>query len=200
MEIILLGGFLGSGKTTLLLQLADWCRRTSGKELPVAVLENEVGSVGVDDRLVQAQGYAVTKLMAGCACCTLAAELPDAVRGIKRDLDPDVLIIEASGMALPESIRDNVEKYTGIRPRVCLVADASRWRRMRKPLAQILPEQYRVADVVFVSKVDLVDGEELAYVDESLDELCPASAPRLHVSLTSTLDDEDLQLILGGKR
>ena len=134
MMVLILGGFLGSGKTTLLLQLIERVRSASDKEVPLAILENEIGSVGIDDALIASAGYQVSTMLSGCACCTLAGELPEAVMGIQRDLDPDLLVIEATGVAVPSVMAENLEKTMGIHPRVCVVVDASRWRRMQVPL------------------------------------------------------------------
>ncbi len=196
MKVLILGGFLGSGKTTLLLKLIESVRSESGKDMPVAILENEIGSVGIDDALIASQGYQVSTMLSGCACCTLAGELPEAVMGIQRDLDPDLLVIEATGVAVPRVMADNLVKVMGLDPRVCVIVDASRWRRMQVPLDVLLHQQLRACDVICMNKADLVDAEELAYVRASLDGY-NMDALRIATSASQELSEEDARSILG---
>ena len=54
-KILLLSGFLGSGKTSALLQLASYLVRRSGRDgTSVMIIENEIGEVGVDDKVLKA--------------------------------------------------------------------------------------------------------------------------------------------------
>ena len=67
--VTILTGFLGSGKTTLLNRILS---ENHGKK--IAVIENEFGAVGVDDKLVEFQEYkdeAIIEIMNGCICCTV---------------------------------------------------------------------------------------------------------------------------------
>ncbi len=196
MKILILGGFLGSGKTTLLLKLIEGVQQGSNKEMPVAILENEIGSVGIDDDLISAQGYQVSTMLSGCACCTLAGELPEAVMGIERDLDPDLLVIEATGLAVPSVMADNLRKTMGVQARICVLVDASRWRRMQVPLEVILRQQLRGCDVICLNKADLVDEAELAYVGETLNAY-DESAPRIVTKAAEGLPAEAVAAILG---
>ncbi|KAG5192439.1 CobW/HypB/UreG, nucleotide-binding domain-containing protein [Tribonema minus] len=73
-------GFLGSGKTTLLNHVL---RAPHG--LRLAVLENEVGAVAVDDELLSdareaALGPEVVLMPNGCLCCRTRGDLRDALR------------------------------------------------------------------------------------------------------------------------
>ncbi|MBT3287694.1 MAG: cobalamin biosynthesis protein P47K, partial [Victivallales bacterium] len=73
MQLIVVSGFLGSGKTTLLLALArELCRDGQRK---VAVIENEVGAIGIDDALVADAGLPVREIYSGCICCSLRLDL-----------------------------------------------------------------------------------------------------------------------------
>ncbi len=69
MKLIVVAGFLGSGKTSLLLEIA---RHLVDDGRTVAVIENEIGEVGIDGRLIAEQGLVVRELFGGCICCTLA--------------------------------------------------------------------------------------------------------------------------------
>ena len=51
-KFLIVGGFLGSGKTSFILALARYLVQTRGIT-KVAILENEIGEVGVDDRVLR---------------------------------------------------------------------------------------------------------------------------------------------------
>ncbi|MBO6010916.1 MAG: hypothetical protein J6P71_03850 [Oscillospiraceae bacterium] len=75
MKVLLLGGFLGSGKTSVLLRLAQYLVSRGEGGSKVMIIENEIGEVGVDDKLLKSQGLQVRELFAGCACCSGGADL-----------------------------------------------------------------------------------------------------------------------------
>lgn len=175
MDILILGGFLGAGKTTLLLKLVDGlreqARNANRKEPAIAILENEIGSVGIDDQLIEDRGYAVSSVLSGCACCTATTELTVAVRGIMQDMDPDLLIIEGSGVAFPDQIRDSIQNIVGISGKICTLADSSRWMRIRVPLETMLVPQIKAADLICMSKADLIDAQSAEAVEQSIREI-----------------------------
>ena len=68
---VILTGFLGSGKTTLLNRLLG------GTALRLAVIENEVGAVSVDDQLIGAQPSLSTPADGGVGCHDSSADDDD---------------------------------------------------------------------------------------------------------------------------
>lgn len=194
--IFILGGFLGSGKTTVLLQLTQWLSKQSNKETPVAILENEIGEVDVDGSAVGSKGYAVTSLYAGCACCSLLGQLPDAVEGIFCEFDPDVLIIEATGVAVPSSMAEVLTSHAS-NVRTCVLVDASRWQRIRVPLEHLLRGQLESADVIVVNKCDLVDVHDLEGIKNEALEYAGACKPIVFVSAAASISDADMTFIAG---
>lgn len=167
MKFLILGGFLGSGKTSFLLHIARHLVQARGIR-KVAILENEVGQVSVDDKILGGTGLQVRGMFAGCVCCTMAAELPITVRMIQKEVDPDWIIMEATGMAFPDTIRENLEQYLEVPPQVLCLVDAKRWRKLLGPMGHLLPHQLRGAHKVLVNKIDLVSQEELAWIKESI--------------------------------
>ena len=198
MRFLILGGFLGSGKTSLLLQLASYMRGTLGIEKTV-ILENEIGQVGIDDNVLSGSGYNVQGMFAGCVCCTLAGELTLTVQAIDRDIAPDWLIMEATGMAFPQNVKENLHDALEIDPRICCLVDAKRWMRLLKPMEHLLPFQLKEADTVLINKTDLVSEEELAAVHESVQSFCGSKAKIYHVCLAEGIDKEIFSDILGTK-
>ncbi|KAJ8598864.1 hypothetical protein CTAYLR_010458 [Chrysophaeum taylorii] len=121
--VTLLSGFLGAGKTTLLQQLLKSAQDSS---LRVGVVVNDVASVNVDSKLVRSpfeeetgeiratpvRGNAeFVELGDGCICCTIADELMTTLAQLAsisqmRGFAYDHVVIEATGVAEPRSIRD----------------------------------------------------------------------------------------------
>ena len=170
MKLIILGGFLGSGKTTVLLQMAKYLTGENVKpgETKVAIIENEVGEQGIDDKLLKSGNYAVENLFAGCACCTLSGSVPGYIQKIQRELNPEWLIFESTGVGYPASIQRTIQNVLGLDSKICIIVDAKRWIRIEKPLEQLLSGQFENADVVLINKKDLVDQETLVRVITSV--------------------------------
>ena len=160
MKVLLLSGFLGSGKTSALLQMAAYMVRQSGRSgTSVMIIENEIGEVGVDDKVLKAQGLAVRELFAGCACCTGGVDLINDIRTIQETVDPEWIIIEATGVAYPLEIKNNVEACFHIPVKILSLADAGRWKRLHGYMPQLIEAQVDSADCILLNKVDLVDAE-----------------------------------------
>ena len=86
MRVLCIAGFLGSGKTTMLLRLA----RTMAEDgLRLAIVENEIGEIGVDGGYVREAGLPVRELFGGFICCTLQTGLVETLRTIEAEYDPD---------------------------------------------------------------------------------------------------------------
>ena len=189
MKILLLSGFLGSGKTSALLQLASYLVRTSSREgTSVMIIENEIGEVGVDDKVLKAQGLQVKELFAGCACCTGGADLLADIRTIRDTVDPAWVIIEATGVAYPLQIRESVEACFRIPVKILALADAKRWKRLHAYMAQLIEGQVDSADCILLNKVDLVPEEEADAIVEELRGY-NAAAPIHKVIANKPMDD-----------
>ena len=167
MKILLVGGFLGSGKTSFILQLAHYMVEKMGIE-SIAILENEIGEQSVADKLIEGAGLEVRSLFSGCVCCSMAAELPASIHKIREELDPDWLIMEATGLAFPGSIKANILLHFDIICRVCCLADAKRWSKIVFAMPQLAEDQLSSADIILINKIDLVDEETLKNVEESV--------------------------------
>ncbi|MEX0852634.1 MAG: GTP-binding protein, partial [Bauldia sp.] len=99
-------GFLGAGKTTLIRGLIANAR---GRR--IAVIVNEFGDLGFDGELIAACGDAacrpssIVELTNGCICCTVADQfLPTIEALIGHRPPPDHIVIETSGLALPQPL------------------------------------------------------------------------------------------------
>lgn len=195
-DVLILSGFLGSGKTTLLLRLVEHLRAKYGPDYRVAIIENEIGSASIDSGVIAEAGYSVTEMLSGCVCCTLIGQLVPAIQKLAEELAPQLIILEATGMATPESMRGNIEKYGGCPVRVAALVDASRWTQVLRALRTLLEAQVEPADVVCVNKCDLVDEGQLAEVERTVREM-NAEAPIVYASALSPMAAADLDAIAG---
>ena len=105
MIVCQLAGFLGSGKTTLLIRLGTALGRAGRR---VAIIVNEVGEVGVDGAVIESNGLRSVELTEGCICCSLSGSLQNTLRQVSTEFEPDVIMIEPTGLALPNKIKQIV--------------------------------------------------------------------------------------------
>ena len=98
--VVTIGGFLGSGKTTLINHLL---LNPGGRKL--AVIVNDIGSVNIDDQLIQNADDNKIALTNGCICCSLKSDLFTAVSQLcEESPDADAIVIEASGISNPSAL------------------------------------------------------------------------------------------------
>ena len=111
-------GFLGAGKTTLIRHMLSNAR---GKR--VALIINEFGDLGVDGDVLRGCGAEacteddIVELTNGCICCTVADDFIPTMEKLERDQLPDHIVIETSGLALPQPLV-NAFNWPGIKTRV----------------------------------------------------------------------------------
>ena len=100
--VTILTGFLGSGKTTLLNEILE--SETHG--LRFAVIENEFGEVGVDERILSEKAdEEIIEVMNGCICCTVRGDLVVALKKLYSKIAQfDAVIIETTGLADPAPV------------------------------------------------------------------------------------------------
>lgn len=199
MKILILGGFLGSGKTSVLLQLAQYLvQQSSGNQKSrVAIIENEIGQIGIDDKLLRGNGYTVRDIFSGCVCCSLNSDLLSGVQEIKREVDPEWLIIEATGVAFPDKIAESLFTNLGIAAQIVTLVDASRWQRIRMPLANLIEGQLNDAHLILINKTDMVEETVLREVEADLWELNSDAAIYL-ISGIKPIDERLLKVIQNG--
>ncbi len=195
-NVLILSGFLGSGKTTVLVHLIEHLRAKHGEDYRIAIIENEIGSASVDSGIIEDAGYSVTNMLSGCVCCTLIGQLIPAIEKLSDELHPNLVILEATGVATPETMRDNIEKYGGYPTRIATIVDASRWSRILKALRILLEAQVEPADVICVNKIDLADQGMLAEVETTVREMNGA-APLMFASAASPMSVDDLDKLAG---
>ncbi|MBC3797553.1 cobalamin biosynthesis protein P47K [Acetobacterium tundrae] len=199
MKILILGGFLGSGKTSVLLQLAHYLveQSSSDQKTRVAIIENEIGQIGIDDKVLRGNGYEVRDIFSGCVCCSLNSELLSGIREIKNSVDPEWLIIEATGVAFPDKIAESIFTDMGIVSQIVTMVDASRWKRIRIPLENLIEGQLSDANLILINKTDLVNESELVAIENDLRKL-NLGAALYRISGIKAIDERLLKVIQNG--
>jgi G3E family GTPase len=166
-DVYLLTGFLGSGKTTLLRNMLRWEKDLSG----TVVLVNEFGQVGIDGAILKRAGSDVVELTSGCVCCTLKGELVQALKNISARLHPRRIIIEATGVAQPESMAAILEtpelKARMTLKRLVTVLDVKLWLA-REILEDFFWLQLQQARLILLNKIDRVPPESVSAILEEL--------------------------------
>ncbi len=193
LPVTVLSGFLGAGKTTILnrvlanragLRVAVIVNDMSEVNIDAALVAG--GGAALDrttERLVE--------LSNGCICCTLREDLLIEVARLAREGRFDYLLIESTGISEPMPVAatfvfeaddgTNLADVARLDTMVTVV-DAQRFvehlasldeltdlglerdAEDDRTIAMLLVDQVEFADVIVVSKPDLVDGEQLARV------------------------------------
>lgn len=183
--VYILTGFLGAGKTTLLQTLLRHSKEQGQR--PV-VLMNEFGNESVDSVLLQQAAVPVVDLVEGCVCCTVRDSLTMAMLQMVEQYQPDVLFLEATGVARPLEIVD-VLFHEELQDLVHLAGVLTLVDTTNFPLSMGLDpsavqrtmfEQVHHADAILLSKTDLIGFERRLALESFLGELNP-DAPQIKV-------------------
>ncbi|WP_099864802.1 cobalamin biosynthesis protein CobW [Pararhizobium haloflavum] len=178
-------GFLGAGKTTMIRNLLT---RADGRR--IALIINEFGDLGVDGEVLKGCGAEacseedIVELTNGCICCTVADDfIPTMETLLARENRPDHIVIETSGLALPQPLVAAFN-WPGIKERVTVdgvvtvvdspavaagrfADDEGRIDAMRtadetldheSPLEELFEDQLTSADLIILNKADLIDS------------------------------------------
>jgi cobalamin biosynthesis protein CobW len=176
---LLVSGFLGSGKTTLVRHLLADAR---AQGLRLAIVSNEFGELGIDRALLGGGDETMVELGGGCVCCQLSDELVVTLEQLRERIDPDRIVIETSGVALPYDIqlhfwREPVSRWLG--EDVTVVVVNAEQVASGRDLTGTFEDQVSSADLLLLNKVDLVPEAALPGIEARLRAIEP-DAPILH--------------------
>ncbi len=213
-------GFLGAGKTTLIRNLLE---QSEGKQ--IALIINEFGDLGIDGEILNHCGIkdcdesGIIELSNGCICCTVAEDFTPAMEQLINSIpQPDHIIIETSGLALPQPLI-RAFNWPEIRSKVSVdgvivvvdgpavlsgqfVADREAVEKQRledenlsheTPLSELFEDQLVCADLVVVNKTDLISKDQ---VENLLTEITKASRDGT-IAIKSQMGRVDPKIILG---
>jgi G3E family GTPase len=189
LPVTVLSGFLGAGKTTVLSHIlnnregrkvAVIVNDMSEINIDSAILQNEVSLNHSEEKLVEMSN--------GCICCTLREDLLLEVEKLAKENRFDYLVIESTGISEPLPV---AETFTFADEDGVSLSDVSRLDTMvtvvdavnflndydeakglkekgehlgdedERSVADLLVDQVEFADVILISKTDLVDVSTL---------------------------------------
>lgn len=168
LPIILITGYLGSGKTTFLNRLLATAQ---GRRF--AVLVNDFGAINVDEKLIKGAVDGVVALENGCICCSLEGGLHSAiVRVLRSDAHPEAILIEASGVSnageLARILSDDAMRAFAYLELIVSTFDCDHWQTCSLTERELIQSQMRHADMVLLTKADLVGADQRASAIEIL--------------------------------
>jgi len=151
MEILVVSGCLGAGKTTFIQELL----RRGGKD--AVIYENEYGEADIDARRLRADSdLQVWESVENCICCSGRQDFASSVLTISSSLDPELLIVEPTGVARLGNVLENLsqiewERISLLAPIV--VVDSVSWQEQRRRAREVFDDQLANAAGIVVSKL-----------------------------------------------
>lgn len=153
----LVTGFLGSGKTTLIKQFIG--RYADSKK--IAVIQNEYADVNIDNRELRQTGksFELLEINNGSVFCVcLLGSFVHSLADFVHQHEPDLIILEASGLSDPISI-SQIISVPALRNLIWLantytVVDALNFQKTIERIGSNT-HQIRVADTILLNKCDL---------------------------------------------
>lgn len=189
LPVTVLSGFLGAGKTTVLSHIlnnrqdkkvAVIVNDMSEINIDASLVKNEVSLNRSEEKLVEMSN--------GCICCTLREDLLIEINKLAKDNKFDYLVIESTGISEPlpvaetftfadesgESLSDVAELDTMVTvvDAVNFLKDYDEAKSIQetgeslgdedeRSVADLLVEQIEFANVLLISKTDLVSSKEI---------------------------------------
>jgi len=189
LPVTVLSGFLGAGKTTVLSHIlnnrqgkkvAVIVNDMSEINIDSAIVQNEVSLNRSEEKLVEMSN--------GCICCTLREDLLEEVNKLAKDGRFDYLVIESTGISEPLPVAEtftfadesgvslsdvaNLDTMVTVVDAVNFMKDYEEAKYLQdageslgeedeRSVADLLVDQVEFADIILVSKTDLVKTEDV---------------------------------------
>ncbi len=190
----LVTGFLGSGKTTLLRRILEGY----ADDKKIGIIQNEFAPGNVDGTELKGTGkpFEILEINKGSVFCVcLLGGFIDSLSAFIEREAPDIIFLEATGLADPVSIGELLEAHElntkiYLAHTMCIV-DASKFLEMEPRMTRIT-HQVRIADTVIINKTDL--GGDTDAIQRRIKQLNPYAEV-----VTATYCDVAFYRILSGQ-
>ena len=199
LPVTVLSGFLGSGKTTVLSHIlnnrqgkkvAVIVNDMSEINIDAATIKNDVSLNHSNEKLVEMSN--------GCICCTLREDLLVEVGKLAKDGRFDYLVIESTGISEPLPVAETftfadengvslgdvatLDTMVTVVDAVNFLTDYEQANDLQdtgeslgeddgRSVADLLVDQVEFADVILISKTDLITNDELSRLTAILNTL-----------------------------
>jgi G3E family GTPase len=171
--VLLLGGYLGAGKTTVINEIL------ARADVPIAVFVNDVGRINIDARLIERQAGDTLDLTGGCVCCSLKNGFLEAFDQLRsRATPPELVVVELSGIANPSAAAAFASTPGFSLDSIIVLVDLDQFLDREDEtsvVADAVRAQVRSADLLLLTKRDLVSDGRVERVTSRLRELTPGT-------------------------
>lgn len=175
MNLHLISGFLGSGKTTA-IQTA--CKTLMAEDMRVGVITNDQGIKLVDTGFFESHAVPNRQVINGCFCCNYNA-LDENIQSLIQTNDPDVIFAESVGsctdivatvmkplLQFRKDVTVTVSTFADIQLLYMLFVEKK--HLFNDEVQYIYQKQLEEAEIIIVSKIDLVNEETISRVQHFL--------------------------------
>ena len=176
LPVSIISGFLGSGKTTLLKRILASSKNANR----IAVIENELGDIPIDDLILAEFAPARMDTVLGRTCCETRGTFIKTLREILKSRDSlDKLVIESTGVAHPGMLANAILGDPELSQKMKLdgiitIVDSANFISHLDGDGHAR-EQVAFADSIIINKCDIADETKIQQVENIIQEINPTA-------------------------
>ena len=131
----------------------------------IVLIENEFGEIGIDGGFLKDAGVQINEMNSGCICCSLVGDFGKALNQVAKEYEPDMIIIEPSGVGkLSDVITavENVKEEANLElENFITVADGTKCKMYMKNFGEFYNNQVENASTVVLSRTQKMTEDKL---------------------------------------